>query len=192
MATVNRILAAARRLLSLHILALAMAAALSCTLASTAGASTAAPRTSAPALAGSGTLSLELKTESDDDPELKVSATYRVGQVSSSLQYRPARALELKASASLAENWRQFRHSGLLTLSGSIDPADPKASWSQISMSAGSRADKKAIPWQPESKVELSARSYPNNPVRDYAEAKLTAKAQTMLPARPNRRSKAS
>ncbi|MGI6131485.1 MAG: hypothetical protein ACOYES_06410 [Bacillota bacterium] len=181
MATLNRILPAARRLLSLHILALAMAAALSCTLAGTASASTAASRAPASALAGSGTLSLELKSKSEADPELKVSASYRVGQVSSSFQYRPGGALELKVNANLTEDWRQFRRSGSLTLSGSIDPGDPKASWNQISMSTGSRADKKAIPWQPETKMELSVRSYPNNPVRDYTEAKLTAKAAKTL-----------
>lgn len=90
--------------------------------------------------------------------------------------------MELKVGASLTEDWRQFRHSGSLALSGSINPGDPKASWNQISMSTGSRADKKAISWQPETKMELSVRSYPNNPVRDYTEAKLTAKAAKTLP----------
>lgn len=182
MATGNRIRAAARRQLSVHILALAAAAALSCTHSGIAGASAAAPQAPAPLLAGSGTLSLELKAKSGVDPELKVGATYRVGQVSSSLQYRPGGALELKAGANLTEHWRQFRRSGSLTLSGSVDPGDPKASWNHISMSTGSSADKKAIPWQPETKLELSVRSYPNNPVRDYTEAKFTAKAGTTLP----------
>jgi len=187
MATKDRIRAAARRPLSVHVLALAVAAAMSGTIASAVGASTAAPQTPAPALVGAGTLSLELKAKSEADPELRVSATYRMGQVSSSLQYRPGGALELKAGANLTEDWRQFRHSGSLAFSGNIDPADRKASWNQISMSIGSRAHKNAILWQPESKMELSVRSYPDNPVRDYAEAKLTAKAGKTLPgeARP-------
>ncbi|HOI38381.1 MAG TPA: hypothetical protein PLF11_13480 [Bacillota bacterium] len=196
MATGNRICAAARRPLSPYLLALAVAAALSCAFAGTAGASSPAPQASASAsasapapapalasaLAGSGTLSLELKAQLEADPELKAGASYRIGQVSSSLQYRSGRALELKVSAGLDENWRQFRHLGSLTLAGSIDSGDPKASWSQMSMSAGGRADRKAISWQPESKLELSVRSYPNNPVRDYAEVMLTAKAGKTLP----------
>jgi len=186
MATGNRIHAAARRPLSLRILALAAAAALSCTLASAVCASASAPRASAPVPAGTGAVSLELKAKSDVDSELKASASYRVGQVSSSLQYTPGGALELKISANLVQDWRQFRHSGSLALSGSIDPGDPKASWNQISVSTGSRADKKAIPWQPETKMALSVRCYPNNPVRDYTEAKLTAKAGKTLPGDSN------
>ncbi len=182
MATGNRIRAAARRQLSVHILALAVAAALSCTHSGITGASTTAAQAPIPVAAGSGTLSLELKAKSGVDAELKVGATYRVGRVSSSLQYRPGGALELKVGANLTEDWRQFRRSGSLTLSGSVDPGDSKASWNQISMSTSSRADKKAISWQPETKLELSVRSYPNNPVRDYTEAKLTAKAGKTLP----------
>lgn len=185
MATGNRTHAAARRPLSLHILALA-AAALSCTLTSAVCASTSVPRASAPMPVGSGAVSLELKAKSDVGPELKARASYRVGQVSSSLQYTPGGALELKISANLTQNWRQFRNSGLLALSGSIDSGDPEASWNQISMSAGSRADKKAIPWQPETKMALSVRNYPNHPVRNYTEAKLTARAGKTLPGDGN------
>jgi hypothetical protein len=186
MATGNLIHAAARRSLSLHILALAAAAVLSCAHSGIASASTATVRAPNLALAGSGTLSLELKAKSDVDPELKLSASCRVGQVSSSLQYRPGGALELKVNANLTEDWRQFRDSGSLTISGSIDPGDPKASWNQISMSTSRGADKKAMPWQPEMKMELSARGYPNNPVRDYTEAKLTTKAGKTLPGEGN------
>jgi len=50
MATKDRIRAAARRPLSVHVLALAVAAAMSGTIASAVGASTAAPQTPAPAL----------------------------------------------------------------------------------------------------------------------------------------------
>jgi len=135
---------------------------------------------------GSGAVSRELKAKSDVGPELKARASYRVGQVSSSLQYTPGGALELKISANLTQNWRQFRNSGLLALSGSIDSGDPEASWNQISMSAGSRADKKAIPWQPETKMALSVRNYPNHPVRNYTEAKLTARAGKTLPGDGN------
>lgn len=186
MATGNLIHAAARRSLSLHILALAGAAVLLCTHAGIASASTTTTRASMSALPGSGTLSLELKAKSDVDPELKLSASYRVGQVSSSLQYKPGGALELKVNANLTEDWRQFRDSGSLTIFGSIDPGDPKASWNQISVSTSRRADKKAIPWQPDTKMELSVRSYPNNPVRDYAEARLTTKVGKTLPGEGN------
>lgn len=184
MATGNRIRAAARRLLSMHVLVLALvvAAALSFATLGAANASADLAQASVPARAASGTLGLELKTQLEADPELKVSASYRVGPVSSSVQYKPGGALELKVSANLNEDWRQFRHAGSLTLSGSMDPGEPKASWNQISMSAGSRADKKAIPWQPEAKLELAVRSYPNNPVRDYTEGKLTATAGKSLP----------
>lgn len=150
----------------------ALAAAFLCPLASQA---MAAPATAA---TGSGGFALELKLKPGDDALKKVSLSRRVGPVSFSLQHELGGALEFKVGASLSEKWRHYRQSGSLTLSGNLDAQSPGARWSQISISAGSRADKKVIPWQPESKLDMSVRQYPFNPARDYAQAQLTAKGQ--------------
>lgn len=135
----------------------------------------------AQAVTGSGAFALELKLEPGDDARMKVSLSRRVGQVSSSLQHQLGGAVGFKVGASLSEKWRHYKHSGSLTLSGSIDSRTPGASWSQISMSAGSQADQKVISWQPQLKLDVSVRQYPINPARDYVEAKLTAKGQKAL-----------
>ena len=133
------------------------------------------------AVRASGGFTLELKSKPWEDAHTKIGASYRIGSVSSSCQYELGGPLEFKIGANSSGSWRHLQNSGSLAFSCANDMFTPKESWSHMFMSVGARIDRKAMPWQPELKLESSVRSYPGNPVRNYVEAALTAKAGRAL-----------
>jgi len=139
------------------------------------------------ASAASGSTSLVLKCTLDPENQLKVVGTlsHTAGRFSSTLKSSTEGTHEFRLQAKLAEDVFPFRHSATLSISGLLAAADNASRWRQLSSTIGVTLDRKANPWRPEGKLEVTVREYPSSASRDYSEGTVTIKANRSISQLP-------
>ena len=122
----------------------------------------------------------------DPENQLKVGTlSHTAGRFSSTLKSSTEGTHEFRLQAKLAEDVFPFRHSATLSISGLLAAADNASRWRQLSSTIGVTLDRKANPWRPEGKLEVTVREYPSSASRDYSEGTVTIKANRSISQLP-------